>query len=81
MMPYQSYVLYQAERPKSRTELAYADERAALLAAGTTRPFRAIAQKLRRRSRVRGPEPRPAVAVVPAPRVTGESLTALDGCR
>ena len=42
MMPYDSYHLYQAERPKSAVEIRYADQQAGQFAAAVSGLFRGI---------------------------------------
>jgi hypothetical protein len=42
MMPYDSYRLYQAERPKSAAEIRHADQQAGQLAAAASGLFRSI---------------------------------------
>jgi hypothetical protein len=44
MMPYDSYRLYQAQRPKSAAEMRRADDQAGRLAAATAELFRSIAR-------------------------------------
>jgi hypothetical protein len=47
MMPYDSYRLYQTERPKSAAEIRYADRQAGQFAAAATGLFRSIARTRR----------------------------------
>jgi hypothetical protein len=42
MMPYDSYHLYQAERPKSAVEIRHADQQAAQIAAAVSGLFHSI---------------------------------------
>ncbi len=49
MMPYQSYQLYQIERPKSAFEIRWADERAGRTAAAVAAMLRRLTATGRRR--------------------------------
>lgn len=53
MTPYNSYQLYQTERPKSAAEIRYADVRAGRLAATITDLLHAIARPARAISKPR----------------------------
>jgi hypothetical protein len=50
MMPYETYRLYDIERPKTAAELRFADERTGRLAAATAGTFRRLTALLRRQA-------------------------------
>jgi hypothetical protein len=64
MMPYDTYRLYQAERPRRPAELQCADEQAARLASAVSSLFRAITRPVRAAG-----GPRPAAARAGASRM------------